>query len=602
MVGRSPWRFLIELTRFHRKSLAGFGLALTFATATSFVGPVLLGRFIDQAATLIRASGTGASGSGVSGSGSGGATSGSLFLPAFGYLAAGLVSSVVQVMVSWRATTLAWEITNDLRSELASGVFDADRGLMRDTTPGELVSRIDGDVTALTAFLSKFVSGVLSVIALAVGGVLVLAVWVPWLAPVFALHAVLLSWFLWRRRNAALIEAVAEREAEADVLSVVEERLSGAIDIATLGAGSNSVARLAQATDGQVSASSRRARAQMRLVGEAKTLLALGQAMMLLSGGFLYVHTRISLGAVVLGFRLVSTLRNPIERMIWQLQDLQGAGGSAQRISELLDRLNLSKPTASGSLPAGPLSVSLSGVRLAYDDGDVDVLSDITLHVAAGHRLGIVGRTGSGKTSIARLVLRLVNASGGSIRMGDVPVEEVAEADFRQRVSAIPQEVQVFPGSVRDNITLFDDSISTEDVLAALDDVGLTDWLANQPDGLDARILSSDGNVGFSAGEAQLMSLARLFLRGPDVIVLDEATSRIDPATQLTLSQATERLLVGRTAIVIAHRLATLDTCTDIAVIDGGRVVEFGRRDDLLADPASRFSALVALGAEDVLA
>jgi ATP-binding cassette, subfamily B, bacterial len=592
VAGRSPWRFLIELTAAHRRSLVGFALALTLATATSFVGPVMLGQFIDRAAEAVRLARRGA-GSPQS--------SGALYLPAVGYLVAGIVSSVVQIIVTWRATTLAWEITNDLRKELASGVLDADRALLRDTTPGELVSRIDGDVTQLTTFLAKFVTGLLSVVALAIGGVVVLGFWAPLLAPLFGLHALVLGFFLWKRRNVALVEAVAEREAEAEVLGVVEERLTGAVDLSTLGAGRYGVARLAEAANVQVSASVDRAKAQMRLIGEAKTLLSGGQAMMLVGGGWLYARGRITVGTVVLGYRLMSTLRTPIERMIWQLQELQGAGGSAQRIDQLLERLARTTSTGHDVLDTGPLSVSLRDVRLAYDDGEDDVLTSVNLHVPAGHRLGIVGRTGSGKTSVARLVLRLVHASDGTVFLGDTAIDDVAEVDLRHRVSAIPQEVQVFPGSVRDNVTVFDDDISDERVRAALADVGLADWLQSQPEGLSARILSVDGNVGLSAGEAQLLSLARLFLRQPDIVVLDEATSRIDPVTQVKLSDATERLLSGRTSIVIAHRLSTLDRCDDIAVLEDGRIVEFGRRCDLLEDPESQFSRLVALGAEEAL-
>ncbi len=552
----------------------------------------MLGQFIDRAADAVRSA---RGGLGTSPS------TRALYLPAVGYLVAGIMSSVVQILVTWRATTLAWEITNDLRKELASGVLDADRALLRDTTPGELVSRIDGDVTQLTTFLAKFVTGLLSVVALAMGGVVVLAFWAPLLAPLFALHALSLGFFLWKRRNVALVEAVAEREAEAAVLGIVEERLTGAVDLSTLGAGRHGVARLADAANTQVSASVERAKAQMKLVGEAKTLLAGGQALMLIGGGWLYAHGRISIGTVVIGFRLMSTLRTPIERMIWQLQELQGAGGAAQRVDQLLARLASTKRKGQAVLETGTLSVSLRNVRLAYDDGDQDVLRSVNLHIPAGHRLGIVGRTGSGKTSVARLVLRLVHASDGTVLIGDTVIDDVAEADLRHRVSAIPQEVQVFPGSVRDNVALFDDSVSDEAVHAALAEVGLTDWLQSQPEGLSARILSVDGNVGLSAGEAQLLSLARLFLRQPDVVVLDEATSRIDPITQEKLSDATDRLLRGRTSMVIAHRLATLDRCDDIAVLDDGQVIEFGRRLDLLEDPTSHFSRLVALGAEEAL-
>jgi ATP-binding cassette, subfamily B, bacterial len=250
--------------------------------------------------------------------------------------------------------------------------------------------------------------------------------------------------------------------------------------------------------------------------------------------------------------------------------------------------------------------VSLQDARLVYDDADADeaALEGLTLAVPVGRHLGLVGRTGSGKTSVARLVLRLVSPTGGAIVLGDglsgTDLASVDEIDLRRRVTAVPQDVQLFPGTVRDNVTLFA-AFDDAPVQAALEAVGLGDWLASLTDGLDTRLASDnrddDGSrVGLSAGQAQLLSVARALLRDPDVVVLDEATSRIDPATQEAIGAAMQQLLHGRTAIVIAHRLATLDLCDDIAVLANGELVENGSRVALAADPTSRYAQLRAAG------
>jgi ATP-binding cassette, subfamily B, bacterial len=250
--------------------------------------------------------------------------------------------------------------------------------------------------------------------------------------------------------------------------------------------------------------------------------------------------------------------------------------------------------------------VSLRDARLVYDDADADeaALEGLTLHVPTGRHLGLVGRTGSGKTSVARLVLRLVSPTGGDVVLGDdatvTDLATIEEADLRRRVTAVPQDVQLFPGSVRDNVTLFA-AFDDAPVRDALEAVGLGDWLASLPDGLDTRLASDnrddDGSrVGLSAGQAQLLSVARALLRNPDVVVLDEATSRIDPATQEAIGAAMQQLLHGRTAIVIAHRLATLDLCDDIAVLANGELVEHGSRVALAADSTSRYAQLRAAG------
>jgi ATP-binding cassette, subfamily B, bacterial len=572
----SPWALLARLARPHRRAIFGFGVALTAATGVTLAGPLLLGAFVDRLA----------SGRDIAG----------LAPIGIAYVAMGLMASGVHMLVTWRSTTLAWKITNEARYELAGRVLDADRAFLRDHPTGELVSRIDGDVTALTGLLSLFVAQVIALIFVAVGGVLVLLWRAPVLAPILVLNTVALGWFIWRNRNAAIDEAQTEREREADLLSVVEERLSGADDLATLGSGHVAVTRVAQAGNRLIEAGRIRMKAQMTLLAKMKILLMGGQVVMLIGGGLLMSNGRVTIGTVLAGFRIAAAATEPVQGLGWRLQELAGAGGAARRMAELLARPVVTYGFS--PLPPGPLAIDLDAVGLTYDDGDADVLSDLTLHVGAGRRLGLVGRTGSGKSSIARLLLRLVPVTDGQITFGGVAADDVPEVEFRSRIAAVPQEVQLFPGTIRDNVALYDDRIPDHVISSALAEVGLNDWLAAQPDGLHAELVSETGGAGMSAGEGQLLALARLFCRQPSVVVLDEATSRVDPITQALLEAATERLLAGRTAVIIAHRLTTLDGCDDIAVLERGRVVEFGARADLVADPESRFARLLHAGAE----
>ncbi len=573
----SPWPLLARLARPHRKATLGFAAALTASTAVALAGPVLLGLFVDRLK----------SGKGVS----------ELLPIGIAYVVGGLAATGINVLVTWRSTTLAWKITNTLRTDLARRVLDADRAFLRDHPTGELVSRIDGDVSALTDMLAMFVARVLSVVFVALGGVIVLAILAPILAPVFLVNMLVLAWFMWAHRSAVLTEAEAARDAEGELLSVVEERLSGADDLATLGAGHVAVARVADAAQVMLLTGSATMHEQVKVIGKLRTLVAASQVAMMVVGALLLSRGIVTLGTVFVGFRMVAAVSGPIEGIGWRLRELAGAGGSARRIATLIAR-----PVAEvgeSSFPAGGLDVHMDTVGLTYDDGDTEVLSDVSLRVAAGRRLGLVGRTGSGKTSIARLLLRIVPVTSGEVRFGGVPCHTVSEIEFRNRIAAVPQEVQLFPGTVRDNVALFDDEVSDADVEEALGEVGLADWLQAQSNGLQTQLATTDGGAGLSAGEAQLLALARLFCRQPSVIVLDEATSRIDPETQAQLEAATERLLVGRTAVIIAHRLATLDRCDDIAVLDAGRVIEFGSRRDLLADPNSAFARLTRAGSEE---
>ena len=212
----------------------------------------------------------------------------------------------------------------------------------------------------------------------------------------------------------------------------------------------------------------------------------------------------------------------------------------------------------------------------------------------------MLGRTGSGKSTIARLMARLYEPQEGTVRLGGVATWDAHVTDFRERVGMVTQDVQLFRASVRDNLTFFDPNVPDEVLLDVIDRLELDEWLAGMPEGLDTDLVSGSG--GLSAGQAQLLAFTRIFLKDPGVVILDEASSRLDPATEMLIERAVDHLLADRTGIVIAHRLATVARADDILILDSGRVVEFGDRASLAADPESRFSALLASGMEEALA
>jgi ATP-binding cassette, subfamily B, bacterial len=581
----SQWRLIGGLLRPHRRELMLYGAVLALATAVPMGSSLVLSRFVRLAIER--------------------APSSRLAPLAIAYAALGLAASVMTIITTWRSTLLAWRITNDLRNDLASYVLHADLSFHRDRTPGELVSRVDGDITAMTEFLATVVARVIAIVALGIGAVLVCAVVEPAIAPAVAVGLLFVGAVTWSQRDTPTPATVADRAAEADTLSTAEQYLAGADDIAALGASNYAISNMADKVTVAVLAGRKRVRAQMMMQGAVRLALAGAEFIVIAYGAIVLRRGLVDVAGIVLAFRLVLAVRSPVEQLIWRLQEAAGASGAATRVLELV-REQRTIIGGDARLPAGPLGVSLQDARLVYDDADADeaALEGLTLAVPVGRHLGLVGRTGSGKTSVARLVLRLVSPTGGAIVLGDglaaTDLASVDEVDLRRRVTAVPQDVQLFPGTVRDNVTLFA-AFDDAPVQAALEAVGLGDWLASLPDGLDTRLASDnrddDGSrVGLSAGQAQLLSVARALLRDPDVVVLDEATSRIDPATQEAIGAAMQQLLHGRTAIVIAHRLATLDLCDDIAVLANGELVEHGSRVALAADPTSRYAQLRAAG------
>jgi ABC-type multidrug transport system fused ATPase/permease subunit len=212
--------------------------------------------------------------------------------------------------------------------------------------------------------------------------------------------------------------------------------------------------------------------------------------------------------------------------------------------------------------------------------------------------LGVVGRTGSGKTTLTRLLPRFYDPLTGVVRLGGADLRTVQLAAVRARIGLVTQEVHLFDASVRDNLTLFDGGVPDDRLVGVLDTLGLAGWLRELPRGLNTPV--GFGGVGLSAGQAQILACARVFLRDPDLVILDEASSRLDPATERLVHAALGRLLDGRTGIIVAHRLATIAYADDILLLEDGQVREYGPRLALAADPTSRFARLLRVAAEEV--
>jgi ABC-type multidrug transport system fused ATPase/permease subunit len=286
----------------------------------------------------------------------------------------------------------------------------------------------------------------------------------------------------------------------------------------------------------------------------------------------------------------------PLNQLSGQLGTLQLATAGLRRIGELLDTHPIIADGPGPLLATGAISVAFERVSFGYQE-DKSVLHDVSLQLPAGQVLGLLGRTGSGKTTLTRLLFRLYDPTGGAILVDGVDLRCRAVQDLRRRIGLVTQDVQLLQASVRDNLTLYDAGIADARILRALEDLGLGDWYRDLPDGLDTE-LDTQG-IGLSAGQAQLLALTRVLLRDPGVVILDEASSRLDPATEALLVRAMSRLLQDRTAIVIAHRLSTVARADQILILQDGRVAEYGPRSVLAADPGSRFAQLLRTGLED---
>jgi ATP-binding cassette subfamily B protein len=331
----------------------------------------------------------------------------------------------------------------------------------------------------------------------------------------------------------------------------------------------------------------------------ASAVFAAGWVVVFAMGAYFYRAGTMSLGTVYLMFQYTAMLRWPLGQIAQEAQDFQKASASIVRIRQLYDTPVLIGDGPGMPIPVGPLAVEFTNVSFGYTAGDghpAPVLKDVSFRLEPGRVLGILGRTGSGKTTLTRLLFRLYDPDAGTIRLGDVDLRQAQLGGLHQRVAIVTQEVQLFHATVRDNLTLFDRSIADSAIMQVLAELGLLPWLRALPAGLETEL--GPGSAGLSAGEAQLLAFARVFLRDPGVVILDEASSRLDPATEQLIERAVDRLFhpggAHRTGIVIAHRLATVRRADDILILEDGRVVEYGPRERLARDHQSRFHALAA--------
>ena len=520
---------------------------------------------------------------------------GQLYTAAALFLGVGLTIHVVTALTEYLGEDVAWRATNRLRSDVVLHVLSLDMGFHNVRTPGELIERIDGDIERLSNFFSQMVVSILGGVLLSIGILAVL--WVEdwrlglsmslftgvYLAVYVRLQRIVMP--LWH----------GERDTSADLYGFIGERLSAIPDIQKSGAVPYVMRRYFEVKRRHFQAWLRALKFAYIRMGMADSMFAVGLAAAMALAVYLFQAGDFSIGTVYLVVHYFNLLRDPLMRVSREVEDLHRAAVSIDRVSELLETRSAIQDGGDDEVPAGGLSVEFERVSFGYR-ADLPVLRDISFALEPGEVLGLLGRTGSGKTSLSRLLFRLYDPLEGSVRLGGVDVRSARIGDVRSRVGLVSQEVQVFEASLRDNVTLFDSSIGDERILETLRSLGLEGWFRSLPDGLDTR-LSSTGAM--SAGEEQLLAFARVFLSDPDVVILDEASSRLDPATEELIDRAVRSLLRGRTAIVIAHRLTTVQRVDRILVLEEGRTVEHGPREALAADPGSRFAALLRAGLEE---
>src|SRR2546427_5290228 len=573
---RQQREFLIDYLRPQWLAVAVMSALLLSSIGLQLLIPQILSRFIDSARA--------------------GAAPEVLVRLAVMFLIVALAGQLVSTVSVYASENVGWTATNKVREDLALHCLRLDLPFHNAKTPGEMIERIDGDVTQLSSFFSQFVIRVLGN-AVLLAGILVLLFRADWrVGIVYTVFTATALVVLRRLIESAVPYWKEARQTSAILLGFLEERLSGTEDIRASGAVPYVMRRLYEALRNQLEKSRRAWLRGTMMWATTAGLLAVGNAIAFGMGAYLLRQGVITLGTVYLFFHYTEMLRRPLEQITRQVQELQRASASISRVGDLF-ALETATKDGSRRLPAGPLTVDVDHASFGYVEGDL-VLEDISLHVDPVRVLGLLGRTGSGKTTAGRLFVRFYDATAGAVRPGGTHIRDAPLAYLRNRVGLVTQDVQLFHASVRDNLTFFHRGISDARLMEVLRELGLVEWIESLPLGLDTHI----GPRSLSAGEAQLLAFARVFFKDPGLVILDEASSRLDPATEQLVERAVGVLLRGRTAVIIAHRLATVQRADEVMIVDAGRVIEYGPRAALAADPGSRFASLLRTGLEEVLA
>ncbi len=582
---RAYFDLLSDYLRPLRPRVALLGVVLFGTIGLQLINPQLIKRFIDGALA----------GRGTS----------DLVPIAVAFMLIAVGQQALAIWSTYLAEDIGWTATNRLRANLTDHVLHLDMGFHKGHSSGELIERIDGDVTSLSNFFSAMMIKVVGNGALVLG-ILVMLWLESWIVGlIVTIFTVIALGTMTGLHRIAVPRWRAVRATAAEAFGFVGEVVEGTEDITANGSAPYMEERFNDIHRRWLPQTIRGWMGWAWMWSTTIVLYGLSTSIVFILGSWLFGIGTLTIGSVYLVFHYVEMTRHPMEQIRSQMEDLQKAGAAIARVDELMGMTTRLRPDGDEPIQPGPLRVTFDRVTFSYADGEDDsddetVLHGVSFDIAPGRVVGLLGRTGSGKSTIARLITRLYEPQDGRVMLDGVATWDAHIVDLRKRVGMVTQDVQLFRASVRDNLTFFNDQIGEDEILDAIHRLELDPWLASLPDGLDTLLESGSG--GLSAGQAQLLAFTRIFLEDPGVVVLDEASSRLDPATEALIERAVDHLLEGRTGIVIAHRLGTVTRADDILILDDGRVVEFGERAALAANPDSRFSALLATGMEEVLA
>jgi ATP-binding cassette subfamily B protein len=552
-------RRLVRLLRPYRRQIAFATFLLMLQVGTLLAGPALVRHGIDQG---LRAHDAGA-----------------LNLSVVCYLAVAFVGLLLGRWVIVLVARIGEAFLRDLRNGLFAHLMRLGVDYFEREKTGRVVSRMTSDIDSLQELISQGLVLFVQNVLLFVGAVIVIVA-MSWQLAAGVLVIVPPVYFAsrWFRRvsNRAYLEV---RDRIATNLTTLQESLEGVRVVQAFSRERSFVRRFSNTNEAQYEAYLETVRISSKYFPIVEFAGVAGTAMIIGYGGWLSGNDVVTVGTVAAFVLYLNNLFEPVQQLSQLYNTVQSAGAGLNKIFGVFDTAPsiVERPRAVDLPASGPITVE--HVTFGYADNE-PVLHDVSIVVRPGERLALVGPTGAGKSTLAKLLARFYDPRMGVVDMNGVDLRDATLASLRERIVVVPQEGFLFAGTVRDNVRVGKDDATDEEIRHAVEVLGLQDRFDALPDGLDTEVRERGSRL--SAGERQLVSLCRAALADPTVLVLDEATSNLDPGTEHSVEQALERLMKGRTVIVVAHRLSTAARADRIAVVDDGRIVELGAHAELI--------------------
>jgi putative ABC transport system ATP-binding protein len=500
------------------------------------------------------------------------------------YIAIALVGVVVTALSAYLVNVRLFRTSESglatLRLKAFRHIHDLSMLTQNTERRGSLVSRVTSDVDTISMFVQFGGLMLLVNIAQISLATVLMVIYSPVLALVVWACFVPLFFIIRRFQGIVGRGYTKVRERVGDMLGAISEAVVGAQAIRAYGVEERTAERIDAAVEAHRKAAIGAQARSVIAFTSGQLVSGLTTAVVLVAGTVLGARGSLTLGELLAFLFLVNLFTQPVQQATEILNEMQNAVAGWRRVIGIIDTpADVADPADGVDLPRGPITVRFDRVGFAYPGGE-PVLHGIDLGIAPRSRVAIVGETGSGKSTLAKLLTRLMDPTSGRVLIDDTDLRTIRFGSLRQRVVLVPQEGFLFDGTLLENIRFGRPQATEEEVRLTLTELGLDAWLETLPQGLATDV--GQRGESLSAGERQLVALARAYLADPDLLVLDEATSAVDPNTEVRLQRALDSLTRGRTSIAIAHRLSTAEAADEVIVVDEGRVVERGHHSDLV--------------------